>query len=321
MFYGLHAFYWDAFKAARQGPVLLRTLKDAGYEVRAMGSAGFRNPEFRQTCFADLSPDEVLDCFKGPPPDRDEAMAAAFGEFLASRDDRRPFFGFLFFDSPHSARYKELPGFRPPLDVAPADYVDYDRLIVSDSERRRTRLRFLNSVAYVDFLVGRVLDDLRSRGLLERTIVMVAGDHGEEFGESGHWGHNSSFDDWQTHTAFILHCPGGRPGRISAMTSHVDCAPTTMALLGARPAPGTWCQGQDMLSGRGRDYVVAASWSEAAVITAEGGRMVFPLEAYRLSTLEVYDRLHRPLADRRAFLSRNGGRLGEVLRSAGTFKH
>jgi arylsulfatase A-like enzyme len=44
-------------------------------------------------------------------------------------------------------------------------------------------------IAYMDDQVGALLDGLRERGLLERTIVVVAGDHGEGLGEKVEMGH------------------------------------------------------------------------------------------------------------------------------------
>ena len=319
MFYGLNGFYWDPFLRARQEPVFLRLLQEMGYQLRAMGSANFNSPEFRQTCFAGLGEEQLFDHFTGLSPDRDQAMVESFRGFLAARDGSRPFFCFMFLDSPHSYRFKELPGFTPPFGSDRAEFVSYERLARSERERQKARLRYRNALAYSDFLIGQALADLEARGLLADTIVMIAGDHGEEFGEAGYCGHNSAFDDWQVRTAFVFHYPGVRPGRIARLTCHQDWAPTVLGLLGVRAPPSDYCQGMDMLGGAGRSYAVASGWSKAGIITAEG-RLVFPFKGYRLSTTEVYDAEGRKLADPAGF--RQGLRpvLVEVLESARTFK-
>ncbi|HOX06236.1 MAG TPA: sulfatase-like hydrolase/transferase [Planctomycetota bacterium] len=323
LFYGLHGFYWDSFLAERRGPVLFPALQQMGYEVRAMGSASLDNPEFRLTCFSGLSAAEVLDRWKPESLDsasKDFDMAEAFAGFLAGRDPQRPFFAFVFLDSPHSKRFKPLPGFEPPFPVDDAAFVSYERLAGDKREQARTLLRYKNSLAYADFLIGRALEDLERRKLLENTVVVITGDHGEEFGEGGFYGHNGSFNDWQTRVPFVLYYPGVRPGRIAGMTAHQDVLPTTLGLLGFTADPAGYCLGRDMLGAGARDHTVAASWNDAAVITSDGGRVAFPLSAYRLSTLQVYDGAGRPLPDRDAFLAANAARLSEALESARRFR-
>jgi membrane-anchored protein YejM (alkaline phosphatase superfamily) len=319
MFYGLHGFYWHPFLVERQGPVLFKALKGMGYDIRAMGSANFNNPEFRLTCFVDLAPEEIRDGFTGTSCDRDAAMAAAFHEFLEQRDSRQPFFCFMFFDAPHAYHFRARPGFTPPLPIEDVPFVSYQRLAHDPEERRKAHQRYQNAQAYVDFLVGGILDDLAVRQVLTNTIVMISGDHGEEFGESGYYGHNSAFDDWQTCTPFVFYYPGAPAGQIDKLISHADWLPTAMHLLGSRQSPADYCQGLDILSAERRDYVVSSSWSQAAIITAEG-RLVFPFEAYRLATADIYDAQGRPIMERDAFLARYGFALREVLESTRTFK-
>ncbi len=321
MFYGLNGFYWQPFLAARQGPLLIHLLQGMDYDIRAMGSANFRTPEFRLTCFADLPEEQILDSWPGleRPQDRDEALVARFREFLAGRDPSRPFFAFLFLDSSHSYRFKKLPGFKPPIDCRSEEFVSYEKLASDQEERLRAHDLYRNAIAYCDFLIGRALADLEERGLLENTVVMIAGDHGEEFGEAGHAGHNTAFHNWQVNTAFVLHYPGVKPGAIAKMTSHADWAPTTLRLLGLEAPPERYCQGFDILGDRERTYAVATGWSKAGIVEPEG-RLVFPLVGYRLSTTEACDALGRPLADPEGFRRRMEPTLEEVLRSTRTFK-
>lgn len=320
MFYGLHGFYWESFLAARQPPVFLDLLRAMGYQMLAMGSANFDNPELNLTCFAGLREGEVVSGFPEHGAAGDAAMTARFGEFLDRRDPQRPFFAFLFLDGPHSYTFLDPPGFTPPFPSGCGRTVDYEKAGRDPAYARHLKARYLNSLAFSDFLLGRVLADLERRGLLESTVVMIAGDHGEEFGESGRFGHNSAFNDWQTRTMFLMWYPGCRPGGLDKMTSHLDWAPTALGLLGVRVPPGDYCQGLDVLGPEERDQAFCASWTCAAVITAEGGRMVFPMKYYRLSTLEVCDGRGRPLPDREGFLKRHGGKLREALESARRFR-
>jgi len=51
------------------------------------------------------------------------------------------------------------------------------------------RMKYYGEIAYVDQYIGKVIQDLRSKDLLENTLVVITGDHGEAFGEHGEHGH------------------------------------------------------------------------------------------------------------------------------------
>ncbi len=88
-------------------------------------------------------------------------------------------------------------------------------------------------IAYVDVWVGRVIEDLRRRGLLERTLVIVAGDHGEAFGEHGEQGHGIFCYQETLKVPLIFYAPGlvGKPRRVSARVNLTDVMPTVLDLL------------------------------------------------------------------------------------------
>ena len=49
-------------------------------------------------------------------------------------------------------------------------------------------------IAWTDLHVGKIIDDLRETGLLDRTVVAVTSDHGTEFFEHGQKGHRNTHD-------------------------------------------------------------------------------------------------------------------------------
>jgi arylsulfatase A-like enzyme len=90
---------------------------------------------------------------------RADTMAALFTAWLDGRGEE-PFFAWVHFFDPH------LP-YRPP---AP-----YDREFADNP--------YDGEVAFMDEAIGTVVGKLREKNLLERTLVVLAGDHGEAFGE------------------------------------------------------------------------------------------------------------------------------------------
>ena len=100
-------------------------------------------------------------------------------------------------------------------------------------------------LAYVDDELGRVLAHLRTRGWLERTLVVVTADHGESLGDHGELTHGTFVYDSTVAVPLVFSGPGVAQGaRIQGEVSLVDVAPTLLALAGLPPLAAT--HGQDL---------------------------------------------------------------------------
>lgn len=102
-------------------------------------------------------------------------------------------------------------------------------------------------IAYVDSIVGKLLDYLRSQGLYDNTLIAVAADHGESLGDHGELTHSIFLYDSTIHVPLLLKLPGNRSAgqRVSATASLVDLAPTLIDSLGQAPPPAM--QGRSLL--------------------------------------------------------------------------
>ncbi len=96
--------------------------------------------------------------------------------------------------------------------------------------------RYDAEIDFTDHWIGRVVDELRRRGLLESTILLVTSDHGEDFGEMGperfQHHHGLFVRRSQMHVPLLLRLPGATHAglRHAGMTGHVDVAPTLLRL-------------------------------------------------------------------------------------------
>lgn len=94
-------------------------------------------------------------------------------------------------------------------------------------------------VAYADYIVGRILDDLRRRCLYDDTAILITSDHGENMGEFGIYGEHATADHPTCHVPLILKWPGGRRGMDDGLHYTLDLVPTVAELLGL-PAWEKW---------------------------------------------------------------------------------
>jgi len=92
-------------------------------------------------------------------------------------------------------------------------------------------------IAFTDLHIGRLLDDLRAKGLYDKTVIVVTGDHGEGFGEHGIELHGYHLYAPQTRVPIIVRVPGLAPRRSTSPASHVDLLPTLANLAGAPAHP------------------------------------------------------------------------------------
>lgn len=99
---------------------------------------------------------------------------------------------------------------------------------------------YRGAVAFTDAQVGRVLNFLKDRGLSDRTIVIVSGDHGESLGEHGEETHGFFVYESSMHVPLIIYAPFtntiGR--RVTQPVRTADILPTVLDLLQI-PAPGS----------------------------------------------------------------------------------
>jgi tetratricopeptide (TPR) repeat protein len=89
--------------------------------------------------------------------------------------------------------------------------------------------RYMDEVAEADRQVARLLDALGPAR--SSTLVVIAGDHGEAFGEHGEIGHSIFVYDTTLRIPLLMSGPGVRRGTIAEPVSLIDVAPTALTRL------------------------------------------------------------------------------------------
>jgi arylsulfatase A-like enzyme/Flp pilus assembly protein TadD len=102
-------------------------------------------------------------------------------------------------------------------------------------------------IAYVDSVVGSVLEVLERHDLFRNTVIAVAADHGEAFGEHGERWHGMFLYDETIHVPLLLKLPDERfaAKRIQARVALADITPTLLQLV--RIAVPATVQGQSLM--------------------------------------------------------------------------
>jgi len=99
---------------------------------------------------------------------------------------------------------------------------------------------YRGEIAFTDAQIGRVIEFLERRGLLDRTVIAVLGDHGESLGDHGEDAHGFFVYESATRVPFVTAHPirftAGR--RVADPVRTIDLAPTVLDLLGEPPMTG-----------------------------------------------------------------------------------
>jgi arylsulfatase len=170
------------------------------------------------------------------------------------RDLKSPFFLYVHYIDPHApyspARawaggplgdHLERRGPVEASDLDPTKYLERPGSLLRDAVDL-----YDGEIRQADDGVAALVLALRRQGLLERTVTIVASDHGEEFQDHGRAGHGQSLYEEVLRVPLIVHAPGLVPaGTRHGSASLLDIVPTALSLLGV-PAEGAALDGVDL---------------------------------------------------------------------------
>ncbi|MCA0045098.1 sulfatase-like hydrolase/transferase [Celeribacter litoreus] len=162
--------------------------------------------------------------------------------------------------------------------------------------------RYLNALRVGDEAFGELMAHLEARGLLEETLIVVMGDHGEAFGEHGTYVHAASIYEENVHVPMAFINPQLFSGsRSDVIVSISDAAATITDLLGIETPP-QW-EGQSVFAEtRPHGAIFFAPWNGFQIGFTDGDRKFIinansgEAELYDLAT-DPYEKTDIALSD------------------------
>ena len=223
MLTGLYPFHHGArananYRLNDDKTTLAEVLQQQGYVTAAFISAKVLQGSYGLSQGFDLYSDDVTEGdprpWTGDPVLPGNKTTDRAIKWLGRHTDK-PFFTWVHYFDPHAPH------------AAPPPY-DKKYPVPYDGE-----------IAFADEQLGRLLLALKDQGRLERTLVIVVGDHGESMGQHGELTHGFLIHDATLRVPMIMAC-GSRLGggvQVARRVSQVDVLPTVLSLLGLEP-PG-----------------------------------------------------------------------------------
>ena len=153
---------------------------------------------------------------------------------VTKEPNHRPFFATVVFQASH---YPYQQGFDVPAKFTPSDLTEEEWGSLSFFEyppalTKRLLNRYYNGLNYDDTMIEKIIEHLRASGELERTIIIILGDHGEMFHENGTVTHASKLYEKTIRPLFVIRGLDTQfKGDYPAPVSLVDIGPLLLKAL------------------------------------------------------------------------------------------
>lgn len=288
LFYSLPGIYWYDFLSARKSPVFIDELINRNYKFGIFASASLNNPEFDKTVFVNVN-NLRTNSEGNNSNERDINITNEWLKYIDkhnSEDSLSPFFGFLFYDSPHSISHpKEFKGPCQPE----WEYAKYQELNNNTNPTKFFNL-YKNSLNFVDSLAGEILSDLKQKNLLKNTIVIITGDHGQEFNDNkkNYWGHNGNYSKAQLNTPLVIFNPTKKSAIYNHWTSHYDIIPSLMqdAFNTTNPI-NDYSIGKNISDTKQRDWLLVGSKDNFGIVERDRITSIYFNFNYDITSLNL----------------------------------
>lgn len=122
-------------------------------------------------------------------------------------------------------------------DIPPIiSFSDIDNVIIPDDKARELIHGYYAAISYIDAQIGKLLDELKRKQMLDNTIIVFWGDHGWHLGDHGLWNKHTNFEH-ATHVPMMISAPGQKKQRkIENPVEFLSFYPTLCSMAGI-PVP------------------------------------------------------------------------------------
>lgn len=163
---------------------------------------------------------------------------------------------------------------------------------------------YKKALTYSDGFIKEVIEGLKAKGLMENTIVVIFGDHGEGFGEKGILAHSQNPNEEVLRIPLIFY---GKdffdPGQqIDGFYSSIDIVPTILGKMGAHPMPAD-IEGVNIFGSKPNRKLFFSVWFDGSLggmIDENGRKFIFDPVS---ESFEVYNLKADPWEKKNLFSS------------------
>ncbi|XEG81891.1 LPS biosynthesis-modulating metalloenzyme YejM [Edwardsiella tarda] len=255
LFYGISPNYLDSILAGRKSSALISALAHQHYQFGLFSSDGFNAPLYRQALFSDFT-------LPTPQKQSDAATVRQWESWLDTQTSQHPWFA----------------------------YVNLNGTTSGSNPSGSAASRYPRAAQQLDGQIAAMIDALRARHDLAKTVVVITASHGLTADNEAPG--NNAYRRHQLQVPLIVHWPGTTPQSIAKMTSHEDVMATLMQrLLHVDSRALNYTQGEDLFAAsRRHNWLTLGDGRDLVIVTPQQ-----TIELNRNGSYRTYDREDREL--------------------------
>lgn len=235
IFFSKFPFYFHKIGPSqwKKGSPGLQILKKLGYSIEVLSSVRLSYYQMDKLIFGEGKKLANIQYFfpygtETKPCQSDQMAIAKLIESVKQKEPGGRCF-IIFLESTHfdySWPDKTFVRFKPTTEK-----INYLSILFSKKDLEKIKNRYRNAIYFVDALFGKFTEALKERGIWDNSVIVVTGDHGEEFYEQGHLFHASNLNTVQTSVPIYYKLGNNADISPGAMSSHIDIFPTIFHYL------------------------------------------------------------------------------------------
>ena len=247
--------------------MLAEILKEQGYSTHAVVANGALAAELGYNqgfdTYGQTWKQEVTE--EGADPNDAAAVNRMVEPILETLDPEKPFFLWVHYLDPHfpytpPAPYSDMFQDDEHFDESEVFEVSdrpmqqlvkvgFKKVLEERTDLAFYKARYDAEIAYTDFHINALLENMENRGLMNKTLTVMTSDHGESLGEHYFYFDHGRFGfDTCLNVPLIFHYPGQLPPRVvNEPVALVDLAPTLLQIAGVELEDGRYMQGKTMM--------------------------------------------------------------------------
>ncbi len=259
IFHSSYPHYWSTIRDEwKSGSIPLQLLKQMGYKTIVYSSADLHYFNMDQVIFGEKRElihkiheyylDHSLPAWK-----RDSLCIQDFEKTIASPENQEGCIHIFFFDATHSEYSfpQDLPLKFQPI----VDQIDY--LTVSKKEIEEVKNRYRNAISYIDTLIHRFFETLKTHHKYEDAVIAITGDHAEEFFEEGALFHGTHLNEYQMKVPIFLKFPN--KNKPIEKATHIDLFPSILHYISGKSDFSPLFDGESIFKKNRSPYQIAIS--------------------------------------------------------------